>query len=144
MSAVLFTVKELVMSEVDWICKRSHLRALLEQHPDWSERQLADAVGCSRSTVTRWKKRFAQAENNDVTVLFSHSRAPHHHPPRISDEVKERIEEIRLSPPDNLKRTPGRYPLSCTTSRRMKRSACKACACLVPPERFGRSWTKRA
>jgi transposase InsO family protein len=95
------------MSEVDWICKRSHLRALLEQHPDWSERQLADAVGCSRSTVSRWKKRFAQADTNDVTVLFSRSRAPHHRPPRISDEVKKRIEEIRLSPPDNLKRTPG-------------------------------------
>ena len=57
--------------------------------------------------VDKWKPRFAEADPHDVVVLFSRSRAPHHHPPRISDEVKERIEEIRQSPPDNLKRTPG-------------------------------------
>jgi transposase len=99
--------KELVMSEVDRICKRSHLRSLLELHPDWSEQQVADAVGCSKSTVSRWKQRFAQADRRDPMVLFSRSRSPHHHPPRISEEVKARIEEIRQSPPDNLKRTPG-------------------------------------
>jgi len=95
------------MSEVDWICKRSHLRSLLQLHPDWSQQQLADAVGCSKSMVHKWKQRFAQVDQGDPMILFSRSRAPHHHPPRIADEVKARIEEIRLSPPDNLKRTPG-------------------------------------
>lgn len=93
--------------EVDWICKRAHLRHLLELHPDWSEQQLADAVGYSKSSVSRWKKRLGEADPHDVAVLFSHSRAPHHHPPRIAEEVKERIQEMRLAPPENLKRTPG-------------------------------------
>ncbi|SRR5581483_3259705 len=93
--------------EVDWVCKRAHLRALLQQHADWSLQQLADAVGCSKSTVSRWKTRFAQADPRDVTILFSRSRAPHHHPPRLAEEVIERIIDMRLSPPEHLKRTPG-------------------------------------
>jgi IS30 family transposase len=101
----LLPVKRGVM-EIDWVCKRAHLRALLQQHADWSLQQLADAVGCSKSTVSRWKKRFAQADPRDGTVLFSRSRAPHHHPPRLAEEVVERIMQMRLSPPENLKRTP--------------------------------------
>lgn len=93
--------------EVDWVCKRAHLRALLGQHPEWSQQQLSDAVGCSKSMVCKWKKRFAQADSGSALVLFSRSRAPHRHPARLSEEVVERIVEIRLSPPEHLKRTPG-------------------------------------
>ena len=93
--------------EVDWVCKRAHLRALLHQHPNWSCQQLADAVGCSKSMVSRWKKRLRQADPTDITVLFSRSRAPHHHPPRVAKEVVQRIIEIRMEPPENLKRVPG-------------------------------------
>jgi hypothetical protein len=93
--------------EVDWVCKRVHLRALLQLHPDWSCQQLAAAVGCSKSTVSRWKKRLMQAGASDGSILFSRSRAPHHHPPRLSQEVVQRIIEIRVSPPENLKRIPG-------------------------------------
>ncbi len=93
--------------EVDWVCKRAHLRALLGQHPEWSQQQLADAVGCSKSMVCKWKKRFREADPGSALVLFSRSRAPHRHPARLSEEVVERIVEIRLSPPEHLKRTPG-------------------------------------
>jgi hypothetical protein len=93
--------------EVDWVCKRAHLRALLKLHPDWSRQQLADAVGCSKSLVNTWKKRFANADPHNVGVLFSRSRAPHHHPARLSDEVVERILEMRLAPPEHLKRIAG-------------------------------------
>jgi hypothetical protein len=93
--------------EVDWVGKRAHLRHLLKEHPDWSQQQLADAVGCSKSTVSKWKRRFALADPADVGVLFSRSRAPHRHPPRLSPEVVERILHMRLSPPDQLKRPPG-------------------------------------
>ena len=89
------------------LCQRAHLRALLHLHPDWSQQQLADAVGCSKSMVNTWKKRFAEADPQNVVVLFSRSRAPHHHPPRIGQEVVDRIIEMRLCPLDNLKRTPG-------------------------------------
>jgi hypothetical protein len=95
------------MSEVEWVGKRAHLRHLLHQHPDWSEQQLADAVGFSKSSVSRWKRRLGEADPREVAVLFSRSRAPHHHPPRIAPEVKERLVEMRLAPPDGLKRTPG-------------------------------------
>ncbi len=93
--------------EADWVCKRAHLRSLLLQHSDWSLQQLADAVGYSKSTVSRWKRRFREADPGSVTVLFSRSRAPHQHPAREAPEVVERIIEIRLSPPENLKRIPG-------------------------------------
>lgn len=93
--------------EADWVCKRAHLRSLLLLHADWSLQQLADAVGYSKSTVSRWKQRFREADPPNVTILFSRSRAPHHHPARIAEEVVERIIEMRLSPPENLKRTPG-------------------------------------
>jgi hypothetical protein len=76
------------MSEVDWVCKRAHLRHLLQFHPDWLEQQLADAVGYSKSSVSRWKKRLGEADPRNVAVLFSHSRAHHHHSPRIAPEVK--------------------------------------------------------
>ena len=93
--------------EGDWVCKRAHLRVLLQQHPDWSQQQLADAVGCSKSMVCKWKQRFGEANPHSALMLFSRSRAPRHHPARISDEIVERIFEIRLAPPENLKRTPG-------------------------------------
>jgi len=93
--------------EIDWVCKRAHLRALLDQHPGWSRQQLADAVGCSKSMVNKWKNRFAEADPHSAVVLFSRSRAPHHHRARLSEEVVERIIEMRLAPPEHLRRTPG-------------------------------------
>lgn len=81
--------------EAIWVGQRAHLRSLLQLHPDWTGQQLADAVGCSRSMVYKWHRRFAEASPNDTTVLFSRSRAPHRHPPRIDEQVKERI---RASP----------------------------------------------
>jgi transposase InsO family protein len=57
--------------------------------------------------VYKWRQRIADAAPDDVAILFSRSRAPHHHPPRIDQEVKERIQEIRLDPPEGLQRTPG-------------------------------------
>ncbi len=98
--------------EALWVGQRAHLRHLLQLHPDWTGQQLADAVGCSRSMVYKWRRRFAQAPPNEMTVLFSRSRAPHHHPPRIDEEVKERVQEIRLNPPEGLQRIPGPVAIS--------------------------------
>ncbi len=110
--------------EVDWVCKRAHLRALLGLHPDWSQQQLADAVGCSKSMVCKWKKRFREADPHSALVLFSRSRASRHHPARLAQEVVERIMEIRLCPPERLKRTPGPkailYYLGCDETLRLR------------------------
>src|SRR5260370_24633340 len=102
-----FSLQKEAIMESQWVCQRAHLRALLQLHPDWSQQQLADAVGCSKSMVNTWKKRFAQADPQDVVVLCSRPRAPHRHPARIDQEVVERLIEMRLCPPENLKRTPG-------------------------------------
>lgn len=93
--------------EADRVARRGHLRFLLQLHPDWSQPQLADAVGCSQSTVSRRISRFAATEPDDQQVLFSRSRAPHHHRARTDVQVVQRIIEIREHPPEGLKRVPG-------------------------------------
>lgn len=98
--------------EAIWVGQRAHLRYLLLLHPDWTGQQLADAVGCSRSMVYKWRQRFAEAALDDTAVLFSRSRAPHRHPPCIDAQVKERIQQIRLEPPEGLQRTPGPVTIS--------------------------------
>jgi hypothetical protein len=71
--------------EAQWVDQRAHLRHLFSLHPEWTMHQLADAIGCSLSMVSTWRRRFAEADPDDVSVLFSRSRAPHHHPPRIDE-----------------------------------------------------------
>jgi Integrase core domain/Homeodomain-like domain len=104
---LLLTQERRFSMEALWVGQRAHLRHLLPLHPDWTTQQLADAVGCSPSMVCKWRRRFAQASPDDVSVLFSRSRAPHHHPPRIDEEIQERIRQIRQEPPEGLQRTPG-------------------------------------
>jgi hypothetical protein len=128
--------------EVDWVCKRAHLRALLPLHPDWSQQQLADAVGCSKSMVNKWKRRFRVADSHSASVLFSRSRAPHRHPARLAEEVVERIMEIRLCPPEHLKRTPGPKAILYYLGRDETDAACVAYAYHTPRARSGRSSTK--
>lgn len=93
--------------EALWVSQRAHLRHLLTLYPDWTCHQVADAVGCSTSMVSKWRRRFAQAAPDDVMVLFSRSRARHHPPPGLDPEVVNRIVEIRQAPPDHLQRVPG-------------------------------------
>ena len=90
-----------------WVSQRAHLCHLLRLHPDWTARQIADAVGYSSSMVSKWRRRFAAADPDDVCILFSRSRAPHHPPPRIDEAVQEHVRQIRLESPEGLQRTPG-------------------------------------
>ena len=96
--------------EVEYVGKRAHLFHLLQQHPEWTLQQYADAVGCSQSMVCTWRQRFRETKAQgalDASIFFSRSRAPHHHPSRIDTEVKERVLSIRQAPPEPLQRTPG-------------------------------------
>ncbi len=111
MMALVVPGKEVFM-EALWVGQRAHLRHLFQLHPDWTGQQVADAVGCSRSMVYKWRRRLAQASPSDLSVLFSRSRAPHHHAARIDEEVKEQIQQIRLDPPEGLQRTPGPLAIS--------------------------------
>lgn len=92
------------------MARRAHLFHLVQQHPEWTLQQDADAVGCSKSMVSTWQRRFREAQAQgklDASIFCSRSRAPHHRPPRMEQAVKERIQEIRLAPAEDLKRTPG-------------------------------------
>jgi hypothetical protein len=95
------------MHEEEWVAKRASLRKLLKQHPELSNQQLSEQLDCSQDWVKKWKKRLKHSSEDDDTILFSRSRAPHHPPPRIPQSMVERVLEIRDHPPANLQRVPG-------------------------------------
>jgi len=93
--------------EEEWMRDRSLLRDLLRQHPQASPQELARMTGRSVSWVKKWRKRLTEDDLHDPSVLCSRSRA--HHAPYFRWDVRviQRIVEMRLSPPENLKRVPG-------------------------------------
>jgi hypothetical protein len=93
--------------ESKWIVGRSQLRRLHRHHPDWNKKKLAQELGYSLTWVKKWLKRFAAADPDDETVLFSQSRAPGQHQKQVTEEVERKILEIRDHPPENLARVPG-------------------------------------
>lgn len=93
--------------EAVYYAARANLRRLLDQSPHWTHQQYAQAVGMSGGWVKKWKKRLAEAAPGDESVLHSRSRAPHQPPERISQQVRERIVQLRDEPPEGLRRTPG-------------------------------------
>jgi len=98
-----------MFSEADLIAKRAALRWLAKPHPQWAHQDLADALGMSRSWVSKWLQRLRQADPGDVMALHSRSRARHTPPASIASQpaVVQHILEIRLEPPENLQRVPG-------------------------------------
>jgi transposase InsO family protein len=93
--------------EEEWMRDRALLRDLLEQTPQASPQELAQATGRSVSWVKKWRQRLADGDPQDPSVLCSRSRAHHAAYFRWDDRVTQRIVEMRLSPPENLKRVPG-------------------------------------
>jgi hypothetical protein len=89
------------------VADRYRLRELLRSHPGWSKRELARALGRSLGWVKKWCKRLHAAPPGDDGVLYGHSRARRHPPPRLSEAVIERILAVRDQPPGHLQRTPG-------------------------------------
>lgn len=93
--------------EAQWVADRQLLRGLLISRPDWTRRDLAQALGRSLGWVKKWSKRLQSAAPDDEAALHSLSRARKHPPPSLSQLVIERILDIRDHPPQNLKRIPG-------------------------------------
>jgi Homeodomain-like domain-containing protein len=93
--------------EAQWLADRTTLRTLLRTQPQWTVRDLAEAIGRSRGWVKKWRRRLRGALPEDDAILHSHSRARKHPPPPLDPRVIDRILEIRDQPPDNLQRTPG-------------------------------------
>ena len=93
--------------EEQWQVDRARLRSLRQQHPDWSQAQLAQHLQRSLRWVKKWLKRLQTAEPADTDVLKSHSRRPKQPHTKVTAAVIERILAIRDQPPEDLQRTPG-------------------------------------
>jgi transposase InsO family protein len=89
---------------------RVNLSCLQRLHPDWTQPQLAQALGRSLSWVKKWLRRLRQARAQGQPlwqVLPGQSHARKHPPPATPALVEERILAIRDEPPEGLRRTPG-------------------------------------
>ena len=96
-------------SEAQLIVQRASLRWHAQQHPSWTQHELAIALGKSLAWVKKWLKRLRKAEPGDVMALHARARARKTPPVSIASQpaVVQRILEIRETPPENLHRVPG-------------------------------------
>ncbi len=90
---------------------RINLFHLMQLHPDWSQEQLAQAVGRSKSWVSKWQTRLENVSAGDDAALHQiaqgQSRARKHPPQRIDPSIEALILSVRDEPPEGLRRTPG-------------------------------------
>ena len=93
--------------EEEWMGDRALLRDLLQKSPQASPRELAQATGRSLSWVKKWRKRLAEGDPSDSQLVCSRSRAQHAPYFRWDIRLTQRIMEMRLTPPEHLKRVPG-------------------------------------
>jgi hypothetical protein len=93
--------------EEEWIADRSKVREVWFEHPNWSPKKLAKEVGRSEAWARKWRARIRQAPLEDREVLNGRSRVPHQLPPSISEEVVDKILDLRDHPPQPLGRVPG-------------------------------------
>jgi hypothetical protein len=93
--------------ESQWQADRAALRDLLLTRPDLPLTEMAVLLKRCYSWVKRWAKRLGEASPTDEAVLHSRSRARKTPFPDWDAEVLQRLEEIRLAPPNTVHRTPG-------------------------------------
>lgn len=91
---------------------RLNLYHLMQRHPDWTQQQLAEALGRSKGWVYKWQARFAElgsqpAETAVQDIAQGLSRARLHPPERIDPRIEVLVLSIRDQPPEGLGRTPG-------------------------------------
>jgi hypothetical protein len=95
------------MQNERWVADRALLRRLIQDHPEWTQKELAAWMGRSLGWVKKWIKRFREATAGDARVLFGKPRGRTTPYPQTDAEVQERVVAIRDAPPENLRRVPG-------------------------------------
>ncbi len=95
------------MQNERWVADRALLRRLIQDHPEWTQKELAAWIGRSLGWVKKWVKRFREAPAGDAHVLFGKPRGRTTPYPQTDAEVQERVVAIRDAPPENLRRVPG-------------------------------------
>lgn len=82
-------------TECQWVYDRMQLYRLMRDHPDWSPKSLAEAIGRSERWGRKWVQRFRAIASPTLSMFQSQSRAPKSNPRRISEAVKDAICELR-------------------------------------------------
>jgi len=90
--------------ESEWELDRIRLFQLRRAHPDWTLKQLAEAVGHCLSWVKKWLRRFREANTPTLAMFKSRSRAPH----TRGRQVVAAVRDVILSLRDQLKDVYGR------------------------------------
>ncbi len=86
---------------------RINLFHLMHLHPDWTQEQLGQAVGRSKSWVYKWQTRLESVSAGDDGALHEIAQGQSHarkHPP---ERIEALILAIRDDPPEGLRRTTG-------------------------------------
>jgi len=101
------SLKGVYQMQERWIADRAMLQQLMQKHPEWTQQELANWIGCSKGWVKKWVKRLREAPPGDASVLFGKPFGRKTPYPQTDPVVEARILAIRDTPPENLKRTPG-------------------------------------
>jgi hypothetical protein len=94
-------------SEPKWVYERMKLYEVMMLHPDWSSRQYAHSLGHDHRWVQKWKSRIQSTGKVSVTTFQSHSRAPKHLPPKICEEAKDVVCQLREELSETFHRSAG-------------------------------------
>lgn len=89
---------------------RANLYRLHQQHPTWSQAELALTLDRSLGWVKKWLKRFVEELSAGLPlhqVLQGHSRARKHAPTQTDPLVIHQVLAIRDAPPEGLRRVAG-------------------------------------
>jgi biotin operon repressor len=95
---------------ISYSAARANLSYLSQHHPDWSHAELAAGLGCSKSWVEKWLKRFREELAAGLPleqVLQGHSRVRRTPVSSTHELVAQQILSLRDHPPEGLRRVPG-------------------------------------
>ena len=89
---------------------RANLSYLRQQHPEWTQAQLAAALGYSLGWVKKWLTRFREEQAAGMAleeIWQGHSRARKHPASKTHPLLVDLVLAIRDHPPEGLRRVPG-------------------------------------
>lgn len=95
------------MQQEHWLADQALLQRFLQDHPEWSQQELAQRLGRSLGWIKKWKKRLREAPAGDTRVLLGKPFGRKTPYPQTDAEVERQILAIRDAPPEHLQRVPG-------------------------------------
>jgi hypothetical protein len=93
---------------------RANLSYLRQPHPEWTQAQLAAALGYSIAWVKKWLLRFREEQAAGMAleaIWQGHSRARKHSPSQTHSLIVDLVLAIRDHPPEGLRRVPGQQAI---------------------------------